>query len=110
MAKILSERNGTRKFIRYSQWNIIDYTIISKKHRFAQYVDDTSGNPDKLNLTYFHVGTTMYPLRRFAKFDSPIVLADLSTLSRIDPETGLLLEIRSDKTQVRLYKEITTEV
>ena len=107
MTKIISEKNGTRKFTRYSRWNVIDYTIISKKHRFAQYADDTSGNPDRLNLTYFHVGTTMYPLRKFAKFDAPIVLDDLSTISRIDPETGMLLEINADKTQVRLYKEIT---
>lgn len=106
MAKIISEKNGTRKFTRYSRWNAVDYTIISKNHRFAQYADASQGDQAKLNLTYFRIGNTLYPLRKFARFDTPIILEDLSAISRIDPELGLLLELNADKTQVRLYKEV----
>ncbi len=107
MAKLISEMNGTRKFELLSRWNSLEYTLISRNSKFAQYADNYRSNAEKLNFTYFKLRNTIYPLNKFARFDQSIVLSDFSTISRIDTETNLLLEITDDKRKVRLLKEIT---
>lgn len=106
MAKLISEMNGTRKFELLSRWNSLEYTLISRNSKFAQYADNYHSNAEKLNFTYFKLRNTIYPLNKFARFDQSIVLSDFSTISRIDTETNLLLEITDDKRKVRLLKEI----
>ena len=110
MATLLNEKNGDRKFERLSRWNTLDYTLISRNNQFAAYADNYNSSDAKLNLTCFHVGTTLYPLRRFGKLDKPVSLDELSTISRYDPVTGFYLEINSDKSKVRLYREVAADV
>ena len=107
MEKLISEKSGNRKFRRLSRWNSVDYTLISRSNRFAKYADNfMDNNADRLNLTCFRFGARTLPLNKFGKFDKPIILEDLSHLSRIDTEENILLEINSDKTKVRLYMEV----
>lgn len=105
-SKLLSEKNGTRKFEQVSRWNTLEYTIISRVSKFAAYADNYASSDGKLNFTFFKIRNTIYPLNKFAKFDQPILLDDFSSISRIDTETGLLLEINEDKSKVRLLREV----
>lgn len=107
MDNIFSEKNGTRKFERISRWNAIDYTIISRSNRLAQYADNYDSKDVRLNITCFKYGAKVYALKKFARFDTPIILEDRSTLSRLDTEDNLYLEINGLKTKVRLYREVT---
>lgn len=107
MTKLISEMNGTRKFELLSRWNTLEYTLISRSSKFAPYSDNYNSHANKLNFTFFKVRNVIYPLNKFARFDQPILLDDFSTISRIDTETGILLEINDDKSKVRLLKEIT---
>lgn len=107
MDKVLSEKRGSRNFKQVSRWNGLDFTIVSRNSKFAQYTDNYLSKADRLNLTCFHFGSIVLPLRRFGKLDKPIELKDLVTLTRFDPETNLFLEINGDKSKVRLYREVT---
>ena len=108
MQQIIKERGGTRMFERVSRWNVVDYTIISNRNRFAQYADNAGTGTDKLTLTFFKLRNHTYPLNRFAKLVDKIQLEDLSVLSRQDTETGIFyIEVSPEKDKVRLYKEIT---
>ena len=106
MSKIFTEKGGTRKFERLSRWNLLEYTVISRNNRYAEYADNYDSKANKLNITLLRFITKMLPLRRFAKLDKPIILEDLSPLSRYDEETKLFLEMNSDKSKIRLYREL----
>ena len=87
---------------------MIDYTIISKNNRFAQYADDADSGKDKLAFTYFKLRNHTYPLNMFGKLMKAIELEDHSIISRQSVENCVyFLELSSDKSKVRLYKEIT---
>lgn len=104
---IIGERFGDRKFERLSRWNLIDYTLISRNNRLAQFADNYGDkNASKLNLTCFKFGAKVYALKQFSKFDDPIILSDHSSISRIDSTNNMMLEVNSDKTKVRLYREV----
>lgn len=105
MGKSFTERNGTRNFTKISQWNALDHTTISRKHRFAQYADNYSSKDQTLNITVFKVGTIIYPLGRFGKLSGNIMLDNFTVISRYDPETKIYLALNEDRTKVRLYKE-----
>lgn len=106
--KIFKERNGGRMFERVSRWGVIDYTIVTKRNRFAKYGDDFDGKKDKYNLTYFELRKHMYPVNMFEKLAKCIELEDHSLLSRQSVENNqYFLEISPKKDKVRLYKEIT---
>lgn len=109
MAALIKERNGNRVFERICRWNIIDYTIVSKNNRFVKYADSFE-NTEKYPLTYFKLRHDTYPYNRYSKLPNNIYLEDLSILSRQDVEdTSYFLEVNSDNTKVRLYREITNE-
>lgn len=105
--KIFKERNGGRVFERISRWSVIDYTIVSKRNRFAKYGDDFDGKKDKYNLTYFKLRNHTYPVNVFGKLIEYIELEDHSLISRQSIEDShYFLEINPEKDKVRLYKEI----
>ena len=106
MGKVLSERHSSRKFERASRWNTIEYTIVSRKNRFAEFADNYDDGSDKLNMTWFKVNNTMFPVNRFIRLESNIILDDYSTLTRQDPETHMFLEFNKDKSKVRVYNEV----
>ena len=103
---MIIEENGSRKFERFSRWNILMYTIVSPKNEFARYTDNY-GQGEKLFLTYFKVHPKKYPLKRFKDLDTPIKLKDFSILSKYDEETDLYLEVDEKNEKVRAYKEVT---
>lgn len=103
---MLTERNGTRKFEKISRWNTIKYTTITDKSTYKQYAEPSSSTGAKLWLNYFSIRDQWYPLRKFQKLDTPVMLSDLTRLSMHDPESGLWLEVDEDKEKIRVYKEI----
>ena len=107
MANIIVTKDGGRKFERISRWNIIEYTIVTRKSIHAPYTDNIGSNDDKLFLTYFKRNNHITPLYKHAVLVPPIVLSDGAILSRCDPETGCYLEVASDNKKVRMYKEVT---
>ena len=107
MGLIFNEKNGSRSFERVGRWNVVDYTIITRKSTFAKYADSQSG--DKLWLTYFVPRGVMTPMKRFADLDAPIVLEDNIKLVKKDTEGDLFMETNSDNTKVRLYTEVKTQ-
>lgn len=109
MAKVVSQRSGSRKFEVISKWNTIAYTVISRHHRFAEFADNYSSKDASLNLTYFKVGTITYPLNRFNTISPIIQLDDFSKLSRYDNETKLFLAFNDNMSKVKIYKEIISE-
>lgn len=105
MEEYIKERNGSRRFVRISRWNAIDYTIISKNNRFAQYADDAGSGKDKLAFTYFKLRNHTYPLNMFGKLVKSIELEDHTKISRQNVEdNNYFLEVSPDKTKVRVYK------
>ena len=105
MEEFIKERNGGRRFERISRWNLIDYTIISKNNRFAQYADDADSGKDKLAFTYFKLRNHTYPLNMFGKLMESIELEDHTKISRQNVEdNNYFLEVSPDKTKVRVYK------
>ena len=81
LGKVLSERHSGRKFERASRWNTVEYTIVSRKNRFAEFADNYNDGSDKLNMTWFKVNNTMLPVNRFIRLESNIILDDYSTLT-----------------------------
>lgn len=103
---MLQERNGTRKFEKLSRWNSIAYTTITDKSVFAPYAESGSNGGAKLWLNYFVVKGQTYPMGRFKKVDTPVMLDDLTQLVKHDAENALWLEVDEVNEKVRLYKEI----
>ena len=110
MTNTVKAKNASRKFERISRWNSLEYTLVSRNNNYAQYADNFHSNDKKLNLTCFRLGTHHYPLNMFGKLSAPIALEDLGTISRVSPELGLFLELNSDKTKVRIYREVPLNV
>jgi len=107
MAESLKEKTGTRRFERISGWNLLDYTIIADRNRFAPYADNFGKKYEKLTLTYFRLRGRTYPLNMFGKLVDPVVLEDYTKLSRQNvEETTYYLEINSTKDKVRVYREV----
>ena len=106
MGLVFKEKDGTRVFERSGRWNVVDYTIITRKSTYAKYADNEDG--DRLWLTYFKPHGVMMPMKRFAELDVPIVLEDNIKLVRKDTEDDFFMEISSDNTKVRLYTEVKT--
>lgn len=106
MGKQLRERNGSRIFERAGGWNAIDYTVITRSNKFAQYADNYDSKADKLNLTCFKYSNHITPLNRFARLVNNITLEDFSVISRQDTEGCYWMEISPDKRKVRLYREV----
>lgn len=105
MGKILNERNGSRRFERISRWNALDYTCITDNNKHAKYADN-AGTGQRLTLTYFRLGTHVYPLKMFSK-SAKIMLEDFATLSRQNIEDSTYyLEVNTEKDKVRLYREL----
>lgn len=105
MSKILREKNGTRQFEKLTRWNTLDYTLVSRKSIFAKYADNLNSNDAKLCLTRFIFQNTWQPFNRYHKVDKPVMLSDLTVLSRQDSENpDMWLEVGDDK--VRVYKEV----
>lgn len=103
---VLTERKGTRKFERLSKWHILSDTNITRNSSNAKYASDTNRNSDKLILTYFKLDTVIYPIGRFEKLSSPIMLSDLSRIVMKDTESNLMLEMNETKNKVRIYQEV----
>lgn len=108
MATYLSkELKGDRVFERICNWNVIDYTVISKRNRLAKYADDPNAG-DRLNLTFFSIRGNKYAINQYAKLVDPIVLEDFTVLSRQDTERGeYYLAVNETKDRVRVYREVT---
>lgn len=106
LGKVLVERNSGRKFERASRWNSVEYTIVSRKNRFAEFADNYNSDSDKLNMTWFKINNVMIPLNRFVRLDNNIILDDYSTITLHDPETHMFLEFNKDRSKVRLYNEV----
>ena len=106
MGKILSERKGDRKFERVAQWTNIEYTLVSKNHRFAQFADNYGIRDDKLQITLVGRGQFKSPLRKYNLLPQPIILEDFTSLCKVDFEDNIFLEIDKEKDRVRMYKEI----
>ena len=105
MSKVLRERNGTRQFEKLSRWNTLDYTLISRNSIFAKYSDDPNSKGAKLCLTRFIFQNNWQPLNRYHKVDKPIMLSDLTVLSRQDSDNpDIWLEMGEDK--IRVYREV----
>jgi cyanate lyase len=103
----LTEKNGIRRFERISRWHTLTDTIISKHNRMVAYADEADKGKDRLWITCFVHGSKTFPIRRYAAISPAIVLSDRSVLSRQDIEDdSFFIEINSDNSQVRLYKEI----
>ena len=105
MGKILSERKGDRRFERLGRWNTLEYTVISRENRFAQYADNYNSDNVKLNITTFKHNNEVYPFSRFKR----VMAIDLDDFSRIvmkDDEDNLWLEVSPDREKVRLYREV----
>ena len=103
---MIKEKDGIRYFERISRWNAIDYTVVSRNNRFAEYSDNYHTKDTKLNLTCFKYSNQTYPLEKFTKLAEPIILEDRTSLYRVDPETKTYLELSGDKEKIRLYKEV----
>ena len=103
---MLFERNGSRQFEKLSRWNKVIYTTISRKSIYAPYAEPDSNGGAKLWFNYFIVKEQTYPLRKFQKLDTPVILNDLTRLSMHDAETGMWLEVDEKNEKVRLYQEI----
>ena len=103
---MISEKDGTRKFEQVSRWNVLDYTFISRKSTFAKYADNPDSSDAKLCFTRFRYDNNWQPFNRFEKLTDSITLADRTVLSRKDTEGDLFLELNSDKSKVRVYREV----
>ena len=96
MGKVLRERNGTRQFEKLTRWNTLDYTLISRNSTFAKYADDPC------SIVFQN---TWQPFNRYHKVDKPIMLSDLTVLSRQDSDNpDIWLEVGTDK--IRVYREV----
>lgn len=104
---MLTERNGTRKFEKISRWNTIKYTTITDKSTYKQYAEPSSSTGAKLWLNYFSIRDQWYPLRKFQKLDTPVMLSDLTRLSMRDGD--LWLEVDEQNEKVRVYQEIACD-
>lgn len=105
MGKILKEKSGNRQFQR-GAWNLIDYTIITRKSIYAPYTDNYDSEDSKLFLTYAKSKGKIVPLNRFTKLDKPIRLDDCVILDRIDKENNIYAETDSSKEHIRFYTEV----
>ena len=102
---MVKEIDGTRYFEQISQWRALDYTIVAKRNRFAQYADNPGA--DRLFLTYFRIDNkNIFPFNKFIELDQPIILADGTKLVRRDPETNEYLEFDKAQDRIRLYREV----
>ena len=106
MGKIVSEKNGTRKFERIGRWTALDYTIISRSSKFAKYADNYNSDDIKLNITGFKHYNEYRPFNRFKPITEPVKLSDLCKIVMKDEEDNLWLEVSPDREKVRLYKEV----
>ena len=103
---MIQERSGSRYFEKRSRWNVIDYTVISSNNINAKYGDKVGSDTNRLFLTYFKFGEKVYPLNRFKKLDTPVMLEDLTRLTLKDSESNYWLEMNETKDKVRVYEEI----
>ena len=104
MGKILSEKNGNRKFERSGRFNEVLYTVISRKNALAKYADNYDTDDKKLFLTYIRTANRTVPLKPYQTLEVPIVLDEFVTLTKFNPEDGTYLEEKGDK--VKQYWEI----
>lgn len=98
--------DGMHQFEQISKWRVLDYTIIAKHNRFAQYSDNYDTGADKLFLTYFRVSNSIIPFNRFEPLENPMILENRVKLTRKDPETNYFLEYDKQNEKVRLYREV----
>lgn len=104
---ILKEVSSGRVFERISRWNVIDYTLVSRKNRLAPFADNYDDkNAASLNLTCFKFDTKIHPLKQFETLATPIVLEDNTVLSSCASDKNMLLEVSPDGNKVRVYKEV----
>lgn len=108
MSKILKDKNNETGYgyAKASRWLKVEYTIVSKKHRLANYTDKDTGKD--LWLTYFKYKNKQYALGQFLRLETPIVLEDGTTLCAYDSVqwyNPLLLEISADGEFVRLWEQ-----
>ena len=104
---MVKELKGDRQFEKLTRWNVLEDTIISSKNKNAQYADVVNGNTEKLFLTYCVIKGKVTPFNRFTKLETPIMLYDLSVLSRYDAETDYYMEVDQKNHKIRLWKEVT---
>ena len=103
---MLLERNGSRQFEKISRWNKMIFTTISRKSIYAPFAEPNSNGGAKLWFNYFIAKDQTFPLRKFKKLDTPVMLNDLTRLTMCDPDAGLWLEVDEENEKVRLYQEI----
>lgn len=103
---MIKERNGNRQFEKMSRWNSLEYSIITPNNANAKYADNVGSGNKKLFITYFKRDSQIYPINRFEKLETPVMLEDLSRLVMRDTESDYWLELDSNKEKIRVYKEI----
>ena len=103
---MVKELKGDRKFERVTRWNILEDTIISPKNKNAPYADVVNNNSDKLFLTFCTIQGKVTPYNRFKKLEQPILLEDLSIISRYDEETQYYMEVDKDNHKIRIWGEV----
>ena len=94
---------------RVSRWIKVEYTIITSRHRLADYADKQEG---ALWLTYFRYNNKEYALNQFMSLVAPVILEDGSIIGGYDCTNWynpLLLEIHPDGEYVRLWEETKLE-
>ena len=106
--KTVKERNGTRQFKQLSRWCNLDYTIVTRRSLHAPYADNADSKDGTLNLTYFYINHNITPVNRFQKLEVPIMLQDLTVISRKDTKEGTNYYLEEDKknNKVRLWAEV----
>lgn len=106
MGKIVSEKNGTRKFERIGRWTSLEYTRVSRNSKFAKYADNYNSDHIKLNLTGFKHYNEFKPFNRYKPISEPVKLDDLCRLVMRNEDDNTWLEMSSDREKVRLYREV----
>ena len=111
MSRIVRDKDKalSNGYEKVSRWLKIEYTIISKRNRLADYADDSGAD---LYLTYFRYKGQQYALGQFMKLSTPITLEDGTVLSAFDCTryyNPLLLEMNSTGEAVRLWEEVEME-
>ena len=106
---MVKERNGKRQFEKMSRWNSLEDSIITPNNANAKYADKIGSGNKSLFITYFKRDGKIFPINRFEKLDTPVMLEDLSRLTMRDTESNYWLEINEDKSKIRVYKEVSNE-
>lgn len=106
MGGTFRERKGSKVFKQISRWLNLDYTVVSRNNKFAIYADNFDSEARCLNLTYFRLNNRQYPFRKFTALDRPIMLDNLTVLSKVDEEAGYYMEVDKTSNKIRLFAEL----